>query len=284
MYINMKKIYLFVLILIAVGSVNRAYAGWPIGKYRNVVIPSFNYYTSKDTWTSTGQKITGKPGTGFTSYSVGLYVGYGLTRRLDLIVNVLAPFQNSAYRDDKGNLVKQSSSGLGDLQAGLSYNLVNFGYKSFLSVMVSGIAPLYDTTKTVALGYASFGAETDLMYCGSFDSGFLKHTYFNTMVVYRRYFDKHGPNVLIYTASLGIPLGRRNQISFEGSGQYSTSINKSFSQNLAINRDFSFTKGALNYGHTFTRRFSVFTTGFYTLIGRNTGVGYGGSVQTIFKL
>lgn len=280
----MKKIYLILLLLIAVFStVNTAYAGWPIGKYRNLVIPSFNYYTSKDTWDASGNKVKGAPGAGFTSYSFGLYAGYGITRRLDAIVNVLYPIQNSAYRDGQGNLVKQSSQGFGDLQAGLSYNLFNFGYMSYLSVMGSAIIPLYDTTKTVALGYASYGAELKLMYSGAIDASWLKG-YYNLEAGYRRYFDTQGPNVIIYTASLGIPLGHRNQLSGEISGQYSSSINKSFSQNLAINRDYRFTKGALNYGHTFTRRFSVFLSGFYTFTGRNTGQGYGGSVQTIFKL
>ncbi|MES2279539.1 MAG: hypothetical protein V4592_26130 [Bacteroidota bacterium] len=280
----MKKIYLFLLLLVFAGSVNQAYAGWPIGKYRNVVIPSFNYYTSHDGWDSGGNKTIGKPGAGFTSYAVGLYVGYGLTRRLDLVVNVLAPLQQSAFRNSKDSLIKQSSQGIGDIQAGLSYNLVNFGYKSFLSVMGSAIIPAYDTTHAVALGYATYGAELKMMYSGGIDGGFLKHTYYNLEVGYRHYFDVQGPNVLLYTASLGIPLGKRNQIGFEASGQYSTSVNKSFNPNLAINRDFSFTKASFDYGHTFTRRFSVFLTSFYTLIGRNTGLGYGGSVQTIFKL
>ncbi|GAB3908712.1 hypothetical protein [Mucilaginibacter boryungensis] len=279
----MKKIYLILLLVLA-GWVNQAQAGWPIGKYRNVVIPSFNYYTSHDSWNSVGQKVKGSPGSGFTSYAVGLYVGYGISRRLDLVVNVLAPQQNSAYRNFKDSLIKQQSSGIGDMQVGLAYNLVNFGYKSFLSVMGSGIVPLYDTTKTVALGYAAYGAELKLMYSGGIDNGFLKHTYYNMEVGYRRYFDTQGPNVLLYTASLGIPLGKRNQIGFEGSGQYSTSTNKAFNPNLALNRDFSFTKASFDYGHTFTRRFSVFVTSFYTLIGRNTGLGYGGSVQMICKL
>lgn len=266
-----------------VSAVNTARAGWPIGKYRNLVIPSFNYYTSKDTWDQNGDKIKGKPGAGFTSYSFGLYAGYGITRRLDAIVNVLYPMQYSAYRDGSDNLVKQSSQGFGDLQAGLSYNLFNFGYTSFLSVMGSAIIPLYDTTKTVALGYASYGAELKLMYSGAIDKTWLKG-YYNLEVGYRRYFADQGPNVIIYTASMGVPLGRRNQMSVELSGQNSYSINKSFNPNLAVNRDYGFTKGALNYGHTFTRRFSVFLSGFYTFTGRNTGQGYGGSVQSIFKL
>jgi hypothetical protein len=280
----MKKNYLFVLLLLMVVSANHAFAGWPIGKYRNVVIPSFNFYQSHDSWTSTGATVKGAKGAGFTSYALGLYVGYGITRRLDLIVNVIAPQQNSAFVDGQGNLVKAQSQGLGDAQIGLNYNLVNFGYKSFLSVGGSVIVPLYDTTKTVALGYATYGSEIKLMYSGGIDAGLLKHTYYNMEIGYRRYYTTQGPNVILYTASLGIPLGKRNQMGIETGGQYSTSSNKSFNPNLALNRDFSFTKESIDFGHTFTRRFSVFVVGFYTLFGRNTGKGYGGSVQTIIKL
>lgn len=281
----MRKIYLLIVMLVFAAGMQHAYAGWPVGKYRNVLIPSFNYYTSQDTWNSSGQKVKASPGAGFTSYSAGIYFAHGLSRRTDLIVNVLAPYQQAAYRDFNGNLIRGTNSGVGDMQVGVSYNLVNFGYKSFLSVMASGIAPLYDTTRSeVKLGYGSFGGELKLMYCGGIDNGLFRHTYYNLEAGYRRYFDVQGPNVLLYTASLGIPLGRRNQIGFEVGGQYSTSINKAFDPNLAVNKDFAFTKGSFNYGHTFTRRFSVFLTGFYTFIGRNTGVGYGGSVQTIFKI
>lgn len=280
----MKKTCLFILMLLCVGTANRAFAGWPIGKYRNVVIPSFSFYQSHDTWNANGQKIKGQPGAGFTSYAAGLYVGYGLTRRLDLLVNVVAPNQNSAYVNSSGTLIKASSTGVGDMQVGLTYNLFNFGYKSFLSVGGSAIVPLYDTTKSVALGYATYGAELKVMYAGGIDNGFLKHTYYNLEAGYRRYFDTQGPNVLLFTASLGVPLGKRNQVGFEVSGQYSNSSNKSFNPNLAINRDFGFVKGSVDLGHTFTRRFSVFVVGFYSLAGYNTGIGYGGSVQTIFKL
>jgi len=280
----MKKTCLFILMLLSGGMVDRAFAGWPIGKYRNVVIPSFNFYQSHDTWNASGQKIKGQPGAGFTSYAMGLYVGYGLTRKLDLLVNVIAPNQNSAFVDSKGVLNKDSSTGVGDMQVGVSYNLFNFGYKSFLSIGGSAIIPLYDTTKAVALGYGTYGAEFKVMYAGGIDNGFLKHTYYNLEAGYRRYFDTQGPNVLLLTASLGVPLGKRNQVGFEVSGQYSNSSNKSFNPNLAVNRDFGFAKGSIDLGHTFTRRFSVFVVGFYSLAGYNTGVGYGGSVQTIFKL
>ena len=205
---KMKRYSLIILFIIATGAMQKAYAGWPIGKYRNVVIPSFNYYTSKDTWDGNGHLIKGKPGAGFTSYSFGLYAGYGITRRLDVIVNVLAPMQHSSYRNAQDSLIVQQSSGIGDLQAGLSYNLINFNYTSFLSVMASGIVPLYNNAdKPVALGYGIGGAELKLMYSGSINGGFLKHCYFNVEGAFRRYFNTQGPNVVIYGVSLGVPVG-----------------------------------------------------------------------------
>ncbi|GAB3928319.1 hypothetical protein [Mucilaginibacter myungsuensis] len=281
----MRKPYLLLLIFMCFAAVKPAFAGWPIGKYRSVLIPSFNYYKSDNTWDRSGRKVVAAPGAGFTSYSAGIYYGYGLSRRMDLILNVIAPSQNSAFVDASGNVIKASNQGVGDMQVGINYNLANFNYKSFLTVGVSGIVPLYDTTNAaVALGYGSYGSEVKLMYAGGIDNGFLKHTYYNLEGGYRRYFSAQGPNVFLYSASLGIPLDKRNQIGFEVGGQVSQSANKAFNANLAINRDFGFVKGSANYGHSFTRRFSVFFVGFYTLAGYNTGIGYGGSVQTIFRL
>lgn len=155
----MKNIYSAFLLIVLLCSVKSAIAGFPIGKYRGLVIPSFNYYTSKDNWDSKGNKIGGGPGTGFTSYSMGLYFGYGISRRFDLIVNMSAPLQQSRYRTgNKDSLVSQQSSGLGDMQIGLNYNLINFDYSSYLSIMASGIVPLYNnSTKAVALGYGVGG-------------------------------------------------------------------------------------------------------------------------------
>lgn len=280
----MKKIYSVFLLIVLICSVKGAHAGFPIGRYRNLVIPSFNYYTSKSNWDSKGHKTTGRPGTGFTSYSTGLYIGYGITRRLDVIVNMSAPMQFSSYRDIKDSLISQQSSGLGDAQIGLSYNVFNFDFASYLSVVASGIIPLYNnSTKAVALGYGIGGAELKLTYTGNIGATFLKGCYYNFELGGRRYFDTQGPDVLLYTASLGFGLGKRNQVSFEFGGQNSYSTNKAFNPNLSVNRDYFFTKSDVSFGHIFTRRFYMFLSGFYTLSGRNTGLGYGGSIQTIFK-
>jgi len=282
----MKKTYTIGLVLLTLCFVTcqNAFAGWPIGKYRSIVVPSFNYYTAKDTWDKSGNKVKGVNGSGFTSYAAGLYVGYGLSRKLDLLVNVLVPFQSSKSVSTAGVVTPQSSSGFGDMQVGLNYALVNFNYTGYLSVQASGIIPLYkNTNRDIALGYGAYGSEVKLTYSGGINNKLIKG-YFNLETGYRRYFDVDGPNVLIYSGSIGKSLPGRNQISIEIGGQWASSNNKTFSQNLSVNRDFAFTKGALNLGHTFTRRFSVFANGFYTLVGRNSGIGYGGALQTVIKI
>ncbi|MFA6086120.1 hypothetical protein [Mucilaginibacter sp.] len=281
----MKKTYIICLSLIILSSAwQQAFAGWPIGKYRSIVIPSFNYYTSKDSWDRNGTKVKGADGSGFTSYAIGLYFGYGLTRRMDLLVNVLAPYQSSKLVTATGAVTPQNSSGLGDMQVGVSYALINFGYKSYLSIQASGIIPLYkNTNRAIALGYGAYGGEVKLMYAGGIDSKLFKG-YYNLEAGYRRFFDFDGPNVLVYSASVGVPVPGRNQVSVEVGGQWASSNNKTFSQNLSVNRDFAFTKAGLNFGHAFTRRFSLFANGFYTFTGRNSGIGYGGSLQAIMKI
>jgi hypothetical protein len=282
----MKKIYIFCLSLVIFNTAAlNAFAGWPIGKYRSIVVPSFNYYTSKDVFDGGGKRVKGASGSGFTSYAYGLYFGYGLSRRTDLIVNVLAPFQNSKFVNTAGTVIPQQSSGFGDLQVGLSYNLKNYDYKRYLSMQVSAILPLYNNdNNAIALGYGRVGAEAKLMYTGSFTENFLRGCFYNLEGGYRRFFDAQGPDVIVYSASLGVPVDRRNQVSFEVGGQRASSSNKSFSQNLSINRDFAFTKSSVSLGHTFSRRFSLFGSGFYTFAGRNSGVGYGGALQAVIKI
>ncbi|WP_374949716.1 hypothetical protein [Mucilaginibacter sp.] len=279
----MRKIYIALLTFIIIGSAwQQAFAGFPIGKYRSIVVPSFSYYSSKDTYNRDGKRIAGANGSGFNSYAFGLYLGYGLTRRMDLLVNLSAPFQTSKFATANG-IISQASSGLGDLQVGLSYALVNFNYNSYLSVQVSGIAPLYNNSnKAVALGYGTYGSEVKLMYSGGLSGKF--KGYYNLEAGYRRFFDYQGPNVFIYSATLGTPIPGRNQITAEIGGQSSSSRDKSFSQNLSINRDFSFTKAGLGFGHSFTRRFSLFANGFYTFRGYNSGVGSGVSMQAVLKI
>ena len=81
----------------------KAFAGWPIGKYRDLVIPSFSYYQQTDKFDNNDNVIKGAPGTGFTSYSANFLIGYGISRKLDFIANV--PYLYQVNMLGKGNVI-----------------------------------------------------------------------------------------------------------------------------------------------------------------------------------
>jgi len=259
----------------------KTFAGFPIGKYRDIVVPTFSYYSQTDRFDNSGNIIKGAPGTGFTSYATNLYIGYGISRRLDFIANI--PFLYQVNKLGAGNtLINQ---GAGDMLAGLSYNLVNFNYLRYLSVQVSGIVPLYSNVNgNSALGLGDYGTEVKLMYCGILPQSIFDKGYFNTEIAYRRYFDSQGPDQVSFTGTIGYPITKHNQISLDVVLFRSFSSDKAFNPDFFSERDYAFFKPQLNFGHIFSRRFSMFVGGFYVPYGLNTGVGYGGSLLAVIKL
>jgi hypothetical protein len=280
----MKKPFAFtycLLLLITLAIPCKTFAGWPIGKYRDLVIPSFSYYNQTDHFDNNDNVVKGAPGTGFTSFSANLLVGYGISRKLDFIASL--PYIYSMNKLAPGNTL--TNQGAGDLVAGLSYNLVNFNFKRFLSVQVSGIVPLYtNVSGNSALGFGDYGSEVKLMFCGNMPAIILDKGYFNTELSYRKYYGTQGPDQLSFLGTIGYPVTKHNQVSIDLLFFKSFSSDKLYNPNFFAQRDFAFFKPALNFGHTFTRRFSLFIGGYYVPFGLNTGVGYGGSVLAVFKL
>jgi len=280
----MKKVitlFLFTGLFFVLMPPLKTFAGFPIGKYRNVIVPTFSYYHQKDRFDDKDNVIKGAPGTGFTSYSANLYVGYGISRRLDFIAIIPYLYQQNAIAP--GNTL--IDAGLGDMTIGLSYNLVNFNYVRFLSIGVSGIVPLYKSSNGISpLGLGNYGTEVKLMYCGNLPKDVASKGYFNAEFAYRKYYDAQGPDQISFTGTVGYPITKHNQLSLDILLFRSFSSNKAFNSNIFAAHDYSFFKPQLNFGHTFTRRFSMFVGGFYVPFGVNTGVGYGSSVLAVIKL
>jgi len=59
---------------------------------------------------------------------------------------------------------------------------------------------------------------------------------------------------------------------------------RAFNINYNAERDYAYVKPQLNFGHTFSRRFTLFAGGYYVPYGINTGLGYGGALTAILKL
>ena len=278
----MRKITGLSIVLLLIAFLPcKTFAGYPIGKYRKVVVPSFFYYHQSDRYDSHGNIVHGAAGTGFTSYAASIYFGYGITRRLDLIASL--PYLYQMNKLGLGNTIY--SNGAGDFIAGLSYNLVNFSYIRYLSIGVSGIVPLYKNTNgTSALGLGDYGTEVKLMYTGALPKFIADKGYFNTEVGYRRYFSAQGPDQLIVLGSVGYPISWHNQMSLDVSFNRSFSSDKTPNANVFAEKDYAFFKPQLNFGHQFTHRVTVFVGGYYEPFGLNTGVGYGGSLFAVIKL
>ena len=279
----MKRISVLVFSLLLCTSLipYKAFAGFPIGKYRSLVVPSFSYYHQTDRFDASGKIIKGASGTGFSSYASSLYLGYGISRRLDFVANI--PYYYQVNKQTPTSML--TNQGLGDVTVGLAYNLINFNYVRYLSVQVSGIVPLYNTVNNYsALGIGSPGSEVKLMYMGNLPKSIAGKGYFNLELMYRKYFDYQGPDQVSIDGTVGYPVSKHNQINLEVLYFRSISANKTFTGNIYAARDFSYFKPALNFGHQFTRRCSLFIGGFYVPFGTNTGVGYGGSALLVFKL
>ncbi|MBS7566972.1 hypothetical protein KHS38_21385 [Mucilaginibacter sp. Bleaf8] len=273
----MKKRHLLSALLLVCTA--KAYAGWPIGKYRHIIVPSLSFYYSKNYWDANGRKVVTGAGNQFSSVTAGVTAGYGLSRRTDLYVSL--PFTTLENKFVGGS---QTQSGLGDATVGLSYNIAAFKYKRYLSVQGTVIAPLYSVNQTgVPLGYGTVGAEGKLMFSGAFVSS----SYFNMEAGYRRYFDNKGPNQIVYDVNIGTPLDERkkNQLTFDVGGVTSFSSNKNLvvTGNPNLVYDGYYVKTTASYGHKFTNKVSVFASAFYTVVGRNASIGSGGSLFMIYK-
>ncbi|NCD67966.1 hypothetical protein [Mucilaginibacter agri] len=275
----MKKFSTLLVTLICLLNLQHAYAGWPMGKQRFVLGTTASIYAAKDYWDIHGKYYTNSKAA-FTSYSLGLFGAYGLSRRWDFMFSV--PFSRQVAEQ---STTDKYHNGLGDLQLGFSYNLINYKYKNYTSIYVGGIAPLYAKYDEQTLGLGMFGSEIKLMNTGAFKVTD-KRSFYNLEAGYRQFVGSGGPSQFTYLGAIGLAIDRTNQFTVDVSGVYSHSTDSTANSTVILAgaaRNYSYTKTSLTYGHTFSRRVVISASGFYTLTAINTGRGYGGSLQALFR-
>ncbi|RYY32933.1 MAG: hypothetical protein EOP46_17745 [Sphingobacteriaceae bacterium] len=249
-------------------------AGWPIGKRHYIISGSYSLFTANKSWDSVGT-LRGDRGK-FMAHSFVVSGVYGIDRSVDF--SVILPF--SFLTSTAANGYSANTSGPGDLQMGFNFALKNFNYSNYISLYVGGVIPLYKNSAVRALGLGSNGATIKLMNTG----GLGKKAYYDIQLGANKYFGYQAPIQGTADFTLGFKLSRWDQLTFNAGGVYSYSEDKSFSLNTFSVRNFYYGKGSIGYGHSFSKRFTVFATGFYTFIGRNSGQGYGGALSLMMKL
>lgn len=289
----MKKLMLgFILLL----SINKSFAGFPIGLGKWMLCPSYIYYSAESYWNNnrelndyiSSDGYSGK----FTSQYLGLFGGYGINRDLDFLFKV--PFVSNTFVE--GNRMN-TVSGIGDVMLGLRYFLNHYDYTRHLSVTGSIILPFYaaqslkeakriDTIRVNnQLGFATAGLEVKLGYAGSFKTGDMKGLYWDIDGGFRAFLSSNGPTQFFTNLTMGFPLSDEVKMSgtLRGVSSTSPSANLITSSATLVNRDFDYIRAELAFGLKLTRSTQIWGGIFSDITGRNIGKGSGYFFTLVIK-
>lgn len=254
-------------------------ADFPVGKGRTVIIGAYNYYYSNKYFNDAGKIVNYTSGDSYQAHSIALNIAHGIGRNIDLLLSVPIAVIN---KKESGN--KTDNYGLGDINLGFSFYVPSPDYKRYFTIKVNGIIPAYsnqDSTKPF-IGYASKGASVALNYSFTpFTEGFVI-----VEAAYTRFFDEfEGPSQYRGSFSIGKTINQNTFLSFNFNHQISVTPNtRNFNTNLAVNKYFS--GGTLSAGISkrITRTITPAVTVFYTLYGKNLGLGVGANFTLIMRL
>jgi hypothetical protein len=271
-----------ICITIFLAAIQPAFAGFPIGQGRWLLVPTYTRYTAEAYWDGNRTLNQYTNGGRFTSNYFGLYGGYGIGRDVDLVFNL--PYVTNTYTEN--NTIIEQYSGMGDATVGLSYFLNHFDYYKHLSVTGSIILPMYQNLPTVLLpGFASPGIEAKLGFCGT-NTTTLKDTYYDLEGGIRHYFNQGGPTQFFANATLGTPLDENWKLS--GTLNFVNSTSSLANTNVVpinalLNRDFDFFRGTISLGYRLNRNMSLWASIFTDFTGRSIGQGRGFSTYLVIK-
>lgn len=270
-----------ILLIAAMLMVLQGFAGFPIGRGKYLLVPSYNLYQAKGFWDRDGNFTNFSNNGRFTSHFFSLYGGFGISDKVDFVATLPYVIQ----RRQENNFAEQNSS-FGDAMVGLSYLLNSFDYYKFLTFTGSLIVPLYgnNINKLPFTGFQQVGAEAKFGLSGT-NRERLRNTYYDVAAGVRQYFSAEGPTQLFLDAIFGVPLDDWNKLTFSMNGVSSTSSSNVFNpNNLFLNRQFSYFRLGMGYGRKIDQNYQVFVNIFSDITGRNTGRGSGGSISLVAKL
>ena len=271
----MKKNILILVFFLS--TYNYLYAGFPVGKGRSVISLAYNFYYSTSNFDTKWHRYSDKPGDYFMSHYLSAYIAHGISRKLDIFASI--PFVLESSRNDS---VFRSRNDFVDCMLGFSYTFINKTYNKYLSFKLAGIWPLYHGTTPLAIGYGATGVDFTTNYVYS-PKSLRNKGYYMFEGSYRHYFDTEGPDQFLFDIERSYTINRFHYLLFGVSGTYSSSINKSTIINPLLSKDFIYMDIKATYGQRVRRNLTLYLEGFYTPVGRNTGVGLGAVFLTVFK-
>ena len=269
----MKKIILLLMIAIFI-SMN-SYAGFPIGKGKTIYSFAFNYFYSNKNFDKDWHIYNS--GSNFSSYYLSLFVAHGLTRRWDV-------FGSLPYIIEKsyGGQVNLSRNDFADFIGGISYTVPNKLFNKYTSFKLSGITPLSHGNTPLPISYDANGIDFTVNYTNS--AKYHGKGYFSIEGAYRHYYAADGPNQYYLDYSRFRTLGHYFYLTYGASATLSNSITKDNYSTPNSTKDFFSVQAKLILCKKVRRNVTLYLEGFYTPIGRNTGVGTGVNFFTVLRM
>ncbi|HQS24068.1 MAG: hypothetical protein B7Y11_03765 [Sphingobacteriia bacterium 24-36-13] len=268
--------YIILLIACLLCSVNSAFADYPIGKKRTAITGTFNYFYSSKYFNDQGKLISNAPGDYFQASSYSLNISHGLSRRVDLSVTI--PFASQTLVNGNNS---ETKSGVTDVNLGLSVHFPSIDYKRYFTIRGSVGIPAYQNNQTPYLGYAS----KSVMLGANYSFTPYKNGFAIVEFIYSRFLDaQDGPNQYRAVITMGKMYNKHTSVTASLSHQVSQSVNTAFNPNLQLNKNFNAATFNLSVGRKLNRMITPTIQAYYTLLGKNAGLGMGANIFVTVRL
>lgn len=274
----MQKMFNHTILLMAciLCIVNSAFADYPIGKKRTAITGTFNYFYSSKYFNDQGKLISNNPGDYFQASSYSLNISHGLGRRVDMSVTI--PFAVQTLVNGNNS---ETKSGVTDINLGLSVHFPSIDYKRYFTIRGSVGIPGYQNNQTPYLGYASKAVMLGANY--SFTP--YKNGFAIVELVYSRFLDaQDGPNQYRAVITMGKMYNKHTSVTASLSHQVSQSVNTAFNPNLQLNKNFNAATLNVSVGRKISRMITPTIQAYYTLLGKNAGLGLGANIFVTVRL
>ncbi|MBP7345129.1 MAG: hypothetical protein KA952_01205 [Sediminibacterium sp.] len=271
-----KNHYIILLMTCIVCGVIPAFADYPIGKKRTAITGTFNYFYSSKYFNDQGKLISNNPGDYFQASSYSLNISHGLGRRVDMSVTI--PFASQTLVNGNNS---ETKSGVTDINLGLSVHFPSIDYKRYFTIRGSVGIPGYQNNQTPYLGYAS----KSVMLGANYSFTPYKNGFAIVEFIYSRFLDaQDGPNQYRAVITMGKMYNKHTSVTASLSHQVSQSVNTVFNPNLQLNKNFNAATLNLSIGRKINRMITPTLQAYYTLLGKNAGLGMGANIFVTVRL
>jgi hypothetical protein len=276
----MKKLVqqsLVVLLLLTVSATASFAGAWTAPKNTFYEKLAFNYYYSNQTFDKTGKRVDTANNGKFTDYNISNYFEYGLTNDLT-VINAMA----YKWLEDDTDLRRTKGYGLGDVDLGLRYKLMDNAVGILSTQALVKIPGPYDRSDPLPLGNGQFDGELRLLFGRSLYP--LLPAYGNVEIGYR-WRASDPSDELRYLVEFGVDVTKALYGRLKLDGIYSIDNGNKFGNdgNPTTTNNFDLGKLDITVGYKVTQAWGLEASYTPALYGQNTAAGATYSLALFYK-